>query len=571
MPEKHLENSGILPLMSMSQGAVTLPRPCEQKGAVYTRRWVVDLLLDLSGYVQEANLVDSVAVEPAAGHGSFLEGMISRLMQSCERQGRAIEECEGSIIAYELDPVSAKRTYTAARDVLVNKGVSCEKAERLATAWVRCSDYLLSDWETKADFVIGNPPYVRLEDMPESTAAIYRHVYATMRGRADLYVAFFEAALRQLKLGAVCAFICADRWMRNQYGAELRKLVTSEYAVDFVIEMHDANAFVDEVDAYPAITIVRRGSQGRAVVAAANAEAEELPHGELAESLRRVATVGQAVLPESLKAAVVDTWFTGDVPWPCKTPAQLALLRRLEEEFPSLESADGATKVGIGVATGNDQVFISKDSNLVEPSRLLKLALVDDLRSGKLRWSGHYLINPWDSNGLVRLDDFPRLREYFEQHSLLVKNRNVARRTPHAWFRTIDRVNDSLTFQPKLYIADIQNELSPVFDTGQTYPHHNLYFIQSNQWDLEVLGGILLSEVARFFVESYGVRMRGGYLRFQAQYLRRIRVPNPASISPIQCSELQKAFVNRDRKRATQVAAELYRLGSEEMESLLGC
>ena len=34
-----------------------------------------------------------------------------------------------------------------------------------------------------------------------------------------------------------------------------------------------------------------------------------------------------------------------------------------------------------------------------------------------------------------------------------------------------------------------------------------------------------MSSVGQFFVESYGVRMRGGYLRFQAQYLRRIRVP----------------------------------------------
>ena len=64
-----------------------------------------------------------------------------------------------------------------------------------------------------------------------------------MRGRADLYVAFFEAALRQLREGGACAFICADRWMRNQYGAELRELVTSDFAVDVVIEMHNADAF----------------------------------------------------------------------------------------------------------------------------------------------------------------------------------------------------------------------------------------------------------------------------------------------------------------------------------------
>ena len=108
-----------------------------------------------------------------------------------------------------------------------------------------------------------------------------------------------------------------------------------------------------------------------------------------------------------------------------------------------------------------------------------------------------------------------------------LKKRHTAIKNAHAWYKTIDRVTHSLTEKPKLYIADIKNTLEPVLDNGETYPHHNLYFIQSDNWDLEVLGGLLMSAIGQFFVESYGVRMRGGYLRFQAQYLRRIRVPSP--------------------------------------------
>jgi adenine-specific DNA-methyltransferase len=39
--------------------------PLEPKGVVYTKRWVVELLLDLAGYISSANLVDAVAVGPA--------------------------------------------------------------------------------------------------------------------------------------------------------------------------------------------------------------------------------------------------------------------------------------------------------------------------------------------------------------------------------------------------------------------------------------------------------------------------------------------------------------------------
>src|ERR1043165_3892091 len=131
--------------------------------------------------------------------------------------------------------------------------------------------------------------------------------------------------------------------------------------------------------------------------------------------------------------------------------------------------------------------------------------------------------------------------------------------------RTIDRVNMSLLQKPKLYIADIRERIDPVLDHGRTYPHHNLYFVQSDRWDLEVLGALLLSDFGQFFVESYGVRMRGGYLRFQAQSLRRIRVPDPNKISLAQTHALRTAFRTRNIQAATQIATDLYETDASEV------
>ena len=128
----------------------------------------------------------------------------------------------------------------------------------------------------------------------------------------------------------------------------------------------------------------------------------------------------------------------------------------------------------------------------------------------------------------------------------------------------------TLAAKPKLYIADIKEVLNPVLDRGGTYPHHNLNFIESDEWDLEVLGGLLMSAVGQFFVESYGVRMRGGYWRFQAQYLRRIRVPDPKSLTAAQVEGLRDAFRLRDRAHATRVALEVYGIEKPDMEIALG-
>ena len=218
------------------------------------------------------------------------------------------------------------------------------------------------------------------------------------------------------------------------------------------------------------------------------------------------------------------------------------------------------------MATGCDQVFITTNSSLVEESRLLPLALAADTTTGHLKWSGHFLVNPWEAHGLIELQQFPCLQDYFRKNQLELKKRHVAKKREISWFRTIDRVNHKLLHATKLYVPDIKDRLNPVLDSGGTYPHHNLYFIESEGWDLEVLGGILLSEIAQLFVECYGVRMRGGYLRFQAQYLRRIRVPKPEAIAPEQAQELVQAFRLRDRQQATRVAVILYGVEPHELE-----
>ncbi|MBL0351133.1 MAG: SAM-dependent methyltransferase, partial [Elusimicrobia bacterium] len=190
--------------------------------------------------------------------------------------------------------------------------------------------------------------------------------------------------------------------------------------------------------------------------------------------------------------------------------------------------------------------------------RLLPLALTSDLNTGEVRWSGHFLVNPWNGKGLVDLQQYPKLESYFLRHKEALGGRNVAEKNPQTWYRTIDRINNALLTKSKLYIPDIKSVIHPVLDQGETYPHHNLYHITSTGWDLEVLGALLMSDVGNFFVECYGVKMRGGYLRMQAQYLRKIRVPNPKSITRSQEKRLISAFRNRDVTAANSIAFKIY-------------
>ena len=528
-------------------------------GEVFTRRWVVELILDLAGYRASADLGASVIVEPACGAGAFLVPIVERLVESCATHGRSVVEMGPAIRALDLldRNVDTARQSVAAR--LVELGQPADVAESLSTEWIGQGDFLLGaglDGSRQADFVVGNPPYVRLEDVPTEVSEAYRSECVTMRGRADLYVGFFEKGLSILSPGGRLAFICADRWMHNQYGERLRALVASEYAVDTVVVMHAVEAFEESVSAYPAITVLRNGAQGSAHVVNATDGFDE----DDGRTLTQWLADGHNVAPGGSRfdAAMLDRWFGGSGHWPSGPPSALELISDLEKRFDPLEDWRTGTRVGIGVATGCDDVFVVEDAPEVERCRLLPMLTARDIASGSPRWSGRFLVNPWEEGRLVDLEEYPGLSSYLERHSGRIRQRYVARNRPESWYRTIDRVDPDLQARPKLVLPDLKATAHPVLDTGEFYPHHNLYYVVSGKWDLEVLGGLLLSDIANLFVGAYCVKMRGGTYRFQAQYLRKIRVPAPDAIEAADASALAQAFRSRDRAAATHVAAALY-------------
>jgi hypothetical protein len=251
-----------------------------------------------------------------------------------------------------------------------------------------------------------------------------------------------------------------------------------------------------------------------------------------------------------------EQWFQGEEAWVLGSTEQLAALRALEQRFPAIEES---ARIRIGVATGCDEVYIVDRHEQIEPERLVPLVTREDLRQGKILDAGRFVLNTFDARGRpVELSSFPKFERYLRRHEDAIRKRYVARKNPGAWFRTIDRIHPELISLPKLLIPDIAGSNEVVLEEGRFYPHHNLYFITSERWNLEVLGALLSSRVALFFVWSYAVKMRGGYLRFQAQYLRRIRLPDPMTLSPSLAGSLRDAFRQRDFPRLDALALEAY-------------
>jgi hypothetical protein len=524
-------------------------------GVVLTKPHIVRLILDLAQYIPTRNLTKLRLLEPSCGDGAFVAEAVRRLLASAKRHRVNVAELTDAVRAYDIDSKAVVHTKEALRSILAESGVDRDTAETLVAAWLRHGDFLLKPIRERFDVVIGNPPYVRIEQLDPQLQTIYRSRFETLFDRADLYVAFIERSLELLTEAGVLSFICADRWTMNRYGAPLRKLVAREYGVKVYVDLHQASPFESDVIAYPSIFVFERQKPTHVVFAKLrDGSAEEC------ESLVSVITKSGPSTVDGVQVFTYERWFDEGEPWVLGTPEQLAVLRYLEDRFDTIEH-DGRARVSIGVATGADEIFIVSGHTVdqIEPDRLVPLVMRSDICEGRIEWRGEYVINTFRPSGHgIDLADYPKLRSYFTAHESGVRRRHVSQRSNGFWFRTIDRVYPELIGKPKLLIPDIAGSNEVAYDEGKFHPHHNLYFITSDVWDLEVLGGLLSSKVALFFVWSYAVKMRGGYLRFQAQYLRRIRVPELDRVPPGLQNQIRSAFRARDFAKLDALALRAY-------------
>ena len=536
----------------------------EERGAFYTRQEVVSFMLDLAGYTSNKPLYMQRMLEPSSGSGSFLYEIVERLLTSWSKNhvvAPSYEDIKDSIRAVELHIKSISEVRQGIYERLIKAGLTQNTAQKIVSTWLIQGDFLLMPIDGEFDYILGNPPYIRQESIPVVLMNEYRRLYKTIYDRADIYVPFIERSLDLLCPEGAVTFICSDRWMKNKYGQPLRKKIAKDYHLKYYVDMYDVPAFLLNPVAYPAITTIARS---RSTVT----RVSHRPEIEI-KSLKNLA---KKLLGSGCDSDIKDLnkVVCGSSPWLLESSDQVSIVKRLETVFPSLEEAH--CKVGIGVATGADKVFIGNYDDLdIETDRKMALVNTKDISGGRVEWKGKAVINPYcDNGGLVNLECYPRLNAYLQMHKDVILARHCAKKDPSRWYKTIDKITPSLSMKPKLLIPDIKGEAHVVYESGEYYPHHNLYYITSEEWDLRALQAILLSSITKLFISTYSVKMRGGYLRFQAQYLRRIRLPLWDDVAPAMRKKMIQAGHSLDILRCNEVAFELYNLSAEEQDVLGG-
>lgn len=485
-------------------------------GAVFTRPEVVAYMMRevmRAGRFRKWSTVN--VLEPSCGDGAFVLPIIDALV--AESPDWNDEALDGFLSAFDISRESIDNVRASVARKLKDAGCPDAAVKRLTERWFHCEDFLLHDFSEKFDVVIGNPPYIRFDNLDSTKQKAYKARYSTFSERCDIYVPFFERSLSLLSDRGVLSFICSNRFVRCSYGKRLRRKIGDAFHVALYLNMEHTQPFMTEVSAYPAIYVIDR----RIGCETYSGEVDSLD----GNALRRFETG-----VSGSRLSRFDEWYDGGDAWVATDSAERDRIALISKVFPTIEQSGAGTRVGIGVASGADDIYVDPQRNAeIEEACLLPLVASEDIRGGCIEWHRRYMLNPYDLHDDRRMLDlsmFPKAGAYLNRHADRLKSRYCARKHPDIWYRTLDRIKYSTLKAAKILLPDIQSGGNVALDErGEFYPHHNVYWITSKVWNLRALCVILRSSFVTDQIRRVSVQMRGGSIRYQAQNLRRVHIP----------------------------------------------
>lgn len=195
------------------------------------------------------------------------------------------------------------------------------------------------------DAVIGNPPYVRQEEIGPIKPALSK-AFDTYAGTADLYVYFYEQGIKLLKRGGRMGYVVTNKWLRTGYAENLRRMFAEDVWIEFLVDFGHAKHLFPDADVHPCVISVRK------------------PNGDAVPEEFDLAVIPRDDVPrEDLRAAVAAATYrakradlNGDA-WVLEPPDVAALLRKMRERGVPLADYAGV-KPFRGVLTGLNEAFL---------------------------------------------------------------------------------------------------------------------------------------------------------------------------------------------------------------------
>ncbi|MCL6259464.1 Eco57I restriction-modification methylase domain-containing protein [Aquiflexum sp. TKW24L] len=116
------------------------------------------------------------------------------------------------------------------------------------------------------DVMIGNPPYINVENLDSSTKLHLFEFYKTCKGRTDIYIAFIESTLGLLRKKGVLSFIIPYPYINQNYGADSRKMLIENFFIKEIVDTSEYNVFETAIVKNIILNVIKKNANENTLI-----------------------------------------------------------------------------------------------------------------------------------------------------------------------------------------------------------------------------------------------------------------------------------------------------------------
>jgi len=513
-------------------------------GSFYTPYFIVDYIN--RRVILENPSKDIKVIDPACGSGAFLIDALFKLRQKLQKTYKNL--VEENIFGIDIDPRAVKRT-----KMLLSLIVFEYEGEIPTRFNIYVGNSLDKNFIEKTlkglkfQAVIGNPPYIRIQNMDENIRKIIKKYWKFVQGDTDVFIPFIELGIELLDNDGKMGYIVPNSYFTTHAAKNLRKFLQKKRYIEEIVDFDDYQVF-EGITTYTAITIISKKPKNYFIL----------------KKIRNDDDVKDLNVLEGEKIYFEDLH---NEKWILVPKSEKEFIEIIENSYYKLKDI---ANIRVGLATLADKVYILddpvEDGNyfvkyfngkkfFIEKEitkEIIKVSVVkseEDILNNKRR-----IIFPYKKvNGryiIIREEElkerFPETYKYLLFYKDILVKRDKGKKEYETWYAYGRTQGINTTFGKKILTPPMA--LNPTFvvcekEDATFYSGYGIFPKIRPFTDLYLLKKILNSEVMKIYIEATGKSYRGGWKSYSKTFIENFGIPK--------LSDEQVEFLKKEEDQET--------------------
>ena len=382
------------------------------------------------------------------------------------------------------------------------------------------------------DIVIGNPPYIQLQNNSGELAKLYEDCgYSTFARTGDIYCLFYERGWQLLKEGGYLCYITSNKWMRAGYGDKIRGFFANKTNPMLLINFAGVKIFESATVDTNILLFSKSDNLHKTLCAVTNKQNKDSVNN-LSDFVRQQDTICD---------------FSTSDSWVVLSPIEQSIKKKIEAVGTPLKDWD--IQINYGIKTGCNEAFIIStekrkeilDNCQTEDERKRTAELIRPILRGRdikrygYEWAELWLIATFPSRH-YNIDEYPAVKQYLLSFGIerleqtgkthIVNGEKVKSRkkTHNKWFETQDSISYwEDFFKPKIIYPNMTKYMPFAYD-NQGYLTNQKCFIMTGV-HLPYLTAFFNSNIFKICYRDCFPELQGGTRELSKIFFENIRIP----------------------------------------------